>query len=126
MTWSENYGGGWSKMHRITRGRVGAELAPSSTMNFAPCHIPLKHKRVFFLVSHQLSQLTGLKGVSPGQKALIHGNKFCFNFNEHHPFSQINFPCWALLFKNFSQNLVFCPRVSIFYSIKRLFIKQSM
>ena len=27
--------------HRITRGRVGAELAPSSTMKNAPCHIPL-------------------------------------------------------------------------------------
>ena len=41
VTWSVLHGGGWSKTHRITRGRVGAELAPSSTMKNAPCHIPL-------------------------------------------------------------------------------------
>ena len=40
VTWSVLHGGGWSKTHRITRGRVGAELAPSSTMKNAPCHIP--------------------------------------------------------------------------------------
>ena len=42
VTWSKNYGGGWSKTHRITRGRVGGHLVPSSTIIFAPCHIPLK------------------------------------------------------------------------------------
>ena len=32
VTWSVLHGGGWSKTHRITRGRDGAHLAPSSTM----------------------------------------------------------------------------------------------
>ena len=41
VTWSVLHGGGgWSKTHRITHGRVGAELPPSSTMKNAPCHIP--------------------------------------------------------------------------------------
>ena len=38
------YGGGWSKTHRLKRGRVGADLAPSSNIIFAPCHIPLMDK----------------------------------------------------------------------------------
>ena len=70
-------------------------------------------------VSASACHIGGPKGVSPGQKALLHGNKFCFNFNKHHPFYQMNFPCWALLLTNLSQNLVFCQRVPLFYSLER-------
>ena len=39
VTWSES--GGWSQTQRIMRGRGGSHIGPSSTMIFAPCHIPL-------------------------------------------------------------------------------------
>ena len=53
VTWSALHGGGWSKMNRIMRRRVGAELAPSSTMKNAPCHIPLTDNRIIKRRMHQ-------------------------------------------------------------------------
>ena len=40
-----------AKRHRITRGRLSAELAPSSIMKNAPCHIPLKHRNIAWCFS---------------------------------------------------------------------------